>query len=607
MQSDLEKTIRDTLAVSPPSGWAPSGHGRELYADLSEPLVRQAAAWQDAEGRIMDPWWKKAEPPTGTARFAGALGFMIRSGRCLDLVEACARAMTVACRDLHDANLKEVGGAEFYPKELMVGYLALEKYVDAGTRRNWKNLLGGYDPEKNYNAVLSKKPAESLHNFCTFGLAGEACKKKYGIADNAAFMEKHLETQRPWFTECGMYRDPNDPLTYDGVARMNLALMLHWGYEGKHKDYLDNMLKTGALAQLLYMSPSGECPYGGRSNQQNFNEAMIALLCEYEASRYHKLGDTALSGAFKRMAKLAALSVRRWLEMKPPRFNKNGFPIESQHGRQQGYGFYSTYSLLIASQFGFAHLLADDTIAERPAPCEIGGYVLRLQNAFHKVFATCGGYHVAIDTRADFHYDATGLGRVHRAGVATELGLSTPIPAAPGYLVSRGLPPRNVAIGPGWRDGAGHVHWLADHCGERDDATLAVSAASQDQVCFTLTYKNLPGCEALVEEYRVDREGVLVTDRVETPSGEIMVQVPLLLTDGCDNAEIEVMEKSFSVRYKGESFTVACLAPGKAESVLEPFEASNRNGVYRVGCFRAAGNIISYRLTLAPRREPVAG
>jgi len=598
MQPDLEKTVRETLVAGPPPGWAPSGYGRELYVDLSEPLVRQAAAWQNAEGRIMDPWWKKAEPPTGTARFAGALGFMIRSGRCLDLVDACARAMTVACQDLHDADTKQIGGAEFYPKELMVGYLALEKHVDAGTRRAWKNLLGGYDPEKNYNAVLSKKPAEELHNFCTFALAGEACKKQYGIADNSAFMEKYLETQKPWFTECGMYRDPNDPMTYDGVARMNLALMLHWGYQGAHRDFVDDMLRKGAMAQLLYMSSSGECPYGGRSNQQNFNEAMIALLCEYEAVRYHRIGDAALAGAFKRMAKLAALSVRRWLEMKPPRFNKNGFPVESQHGRQQGYGFYSTYSLLIASQFGFAHLLADDTIEERPAPCEIGGYVWRLPHAFHKVFATCGGYHVEIDTNADLHYDATGLGRVHRAGVFTEMVLSTPIPSTPGYLVSRGLPPRNVAIGPGWKDREGQVHWLADQSDEQDAAEFKVVAASANQVCFTLTYGNLPGCEAIVEEYRVDREGVLVTDRLVNHTGPIIVQVPLLLNDGRNEAEVEVGAKSFGVRYKGESFSVECLAPGQVEAFLEAFEASNRNGVYKVGCFCAAGNTIAYRLAL---------
>ena len=600
MQPDVENTVRKALAGDVPPGWASSGNGRQLYVDLSEPLVRQAVAWQRADGRIMDPWWTKAEPPTATARFVGALGFMIRAGRCLDLVDACARSMTVACRDLHDADKKHVGGPEFYPKELMVGYLALQQYVDAGTVQRWKQLLGEYDPEKNYSAVLSRKPAAELHNFCTFALAGEACKKKYGIADNSAFMERYLETQKPWFTEFGMYRDPDDPMTYDGVARMNLALMLHWGYQGEHRAFFDDMLRKGALAQLLYMSPTGECPYGGRSNQQNFNEAMIALLCEYEASRYHKLGDAMLAGAFKRMAKLSALSVKRWLELNPPQSIKNGFPVESQHGRQQGYGFYSAYSLLVASQFGFAHLLADDDIEERPAPCETGGYVLRIPNAFHKVFATCRGYHVEIDTSADLHYDATGLGRVHRSGVATELGLSSPVPAAPGYLVSRGLPPRNVAFGPGWVDEAGHVHWLADAADERDTAELEITTAASRQVCFTLKYKTLPGCDAVTETYQIDHEGVLITDRVENHAGIIMVQVPLLMTDGCDQAAVEVRDRAFIVQYKGQRCMVECLAPGKVETWLEPFEASNRNGVYKVGCFRAPGNILAYRLTLDP-------
>ena len=177
-------------------------------------------AWQRADGRLLDPFWSKAEPPTTTARFVGALGFMIRAGRCLDLLQVCARAMTAACEDLRDAHVRHVAGPEFYVKELMAGYLALRKHADAGTVRHWEACLGGYDPEANYSAVLSKKPAGELHNFCTFALAGEACKGQCGLADNTAFMERHLATQLPWFTGLGMYRDPHDRMTYDGVARM---------------------------------------------------------------------------------------------------------------------------------------------------------------------------------------------------------------------------------------------------------------------------------------------------------------------------------------------------------------------------------------------------
>ena len=66
---------------------------------------------------------------------------------------------------------------------------------------------------------------------------------------------------------------------------------------------------------------------------------------------------------------------------------------------------------------GAAFQRADDSIAERAIPSEVGGYVFDLRETFRKVAAAAGGYYVLIDTAADEHYDATGLQRVHRAGV----------------------------------------------------------------------------------------------------------------------------------------------------------------------------------------------
>jgi len=593
----LEKKVHDLIRQGAAvKNWMPSGMNERLYTDLSEPIVRQAVAWQDATGRIIDPF-VHTETPTATARFVGALAGLILRGRCLDLADNCRRALTAAAEDLASANRKAVPGAEFYTKELMLGFLALKGRTDAHSVARWRHLLGGFNPGDNYGVVLGKLPAAELHNYTTFALAGEMFKQQQGIADNRAFIEEHLATQIPRFTPFGMYRDPANPMTYDAVPRMNLSLLLYFGYNGPNRGALVEMLRRGALTMLLSMSTTGEFPYGGRSNQQNFNEATAALIYEFEAARYKREGNLALAGSFKRAARLSALSVRRWLDLRPVRFIKNEFPAESQHGRQKGYGYYGVYSLLIASQFGFAGLLADPSIEERPVPFESGAYAFALDEDFHKVFASCSGYHLEIDTRADLHYDATGLGRLHKAGVPTEAALSTPIVAAPEYLVSAAESPRNVAIGPGWEAG-GRILWISDCSAEIRDVEFKPLAEDSEGVKFRLIYRGLPGCDRLVETYEMGRAGITVTTDIFGPSDTILLQVPLILTDGSHRSRIEMGKSFFKVFYKDHIYEVSSLRPANAVALSEDFTAPNRNGIYKVALFRAAGKSMTCRFSL---------
>ncbi len=591
----LERTIERLLSLTE-CRESPSAVEKTLYADLAEPIVRQAAEWQDVEGRIIDPYTGR-ETPTTTARFVGALAGLILQGRCLDLAENGRRALTVAARDLFLADRQPVSGPEFYTKELMFGYAALKPISNAELVKQWEEDLGGFDPEKNYTAVLAKLRPKEIGNFCTFGLAGEQFKRKYGLANNLDFIEKHLPTQLARFDAFGMYGDPAFPLTYDAVPRMNLSLLLYAGYSGQYRNELEEFLRRGAMTMLLTLSPTGETPYGGRSNQQNFGEATAALIFEREAWRHKKGGDMKLAGAFKRAARLAVLSTRRWLDQKPVRFIKNEFPPSTQHGRQKTYGFYSAYSLLIASQLGFASLLADPAIPECLAPPEIGGYAIRLANSFHKIFATCRGYHLEIDTRADFDYDATGLGRLHKAGIPTETALSTPITATPAFLTSVPAPPRNIALGPGWRTG-GQTRWLAGMSKEISDVRFEPLEESPEQVRFRVIYRGDLGCREVVEDYRLDRDGVSISYQVQGDCEAVCIQVPLIVTDGRQESRIIKGEDLFNVEYMGHNYMARCLVPEKVELRFEEFQAPNRNAIYRVGYFEAKGNAIACHLSL---------
>lgn len=212
---------------------------------------------------------------------------------------------------------------------------------------------------------------------------------------------------------------------------------------------------------MLMQSVTGQAPFGGRSNQFHIQEGMIACICEMQASRLAATGEAVLAGAFKRAARRAALVVARWvMGMEPFRQTKSGFVPHLRHGIDSG-GEYSSYGLLAASLFATAWHLADESIGEALTPAEQGGFVLSIWPEFHKLFASCAGYHVQTDTRADLAKDATGLGRLHRLGAPPELALSMPVAARPGYALSTPEPGRHLAIGPVWRGNAGQACRLA--------------------------------------------------------------------------------------------------------------------------------------------------
>lgn len=578
---EVEKKVRLSLenSVSELCGFI-SETDSSRYLELAENIVRDAAKWQDERGRIIDPY-EKIETSTVTARYVGALGLLIMQGRCGDLTESCAKALTPALEDLF---YKKTNWGEFITKEACMAYMAIKDKVSQNLSEQWKHLLADYDPEQSYSRTFTNNPHD-LQNFCTFAIAGEAIKKKLGLADNSVFMDRYIEQQLTLFDENGMYNDPNSPITYDIVSRMNLSLALWAGYRGKYFDQLSEMLKRGSLAQLLYQSPTGECPFGGRSSQQNFNEASFAFICEFEAGRWGEKEDLVMAGAFKRAASLAINSIEKYLCKTPINFTKNMFPPESQHGRQKGYGFYGAYSLLIASQLGFAYLVAKNDIKEQKCPAECGGYIFTTEDRFHKIFANCGGTHVEIDTNADFHYDATGFGRIHFAGCPSELALSIPITASPDYLTVIPPAPENIAIGPGWSG-----IWLANLNGDKFSSTCKILEEKPECVIFSVDY-NFEG-NTVSEVYNISQNGVEVS--ITQKEGYALdFRVPLLKTNGKDTSEIKTLDNGFEVCFQTFVYNIKCLAQNVKVSI-EDFEAPNRNGIYKIGRFTSDKNVLRF-------------
>gem|GEM_PF-753024 len=506
----------DEMEVS--ADFAATSETKEAYLQLMEVslsaygLDRADASWgRDGDGRPHDM--------QSYSRIVCVLGGLIGAGRQAKLQPLWEQMMDAACRQLPRMTGDQM--ADFATKELLLAYKAMKPYVDVGQRQEWADLLATVDPEVNYvHTRTAVSDPDRLHNINLYNMAGEYLRQTEGMTDAAPYLETHWPIQVSKFDDNGMYRDPGCPLLYDLAARCHIQLMLAYGYEGLYAEELDRHLEAGGMMTLFLQSAAGHIPYGGRSSQFQFNEALAAACAEYEASRHQRAGRVKLAGAFKRSARLSAQAVRRWvLEMTPPRHVKNGYAIGSGYGAEP-YAYYDKYMVTLGSFAYMAYLFADDAIAEQPCPAEAGGYVLATSPAFHQIVASAGGQSIQLDPAADGRYDATGLGRYHRRGLPAELGLSSPLSGLPGYSLPHGVAARAAAIGPGWERPDGTVAYLAEQ-GAGLEHRLTVHAEETERVAFSLVYSGgeLPDGYALRETYALSPEGLDIETVLEFDGG----------------------------------------------------------------------------------------
>ena len=575
-----------------------TGIDREVYLDIAERITRQALPWQDEKGAIINPVLKR-ETFTTSARFVGALGGCIWGGRCEDLVDACALSMDYCCELMAGVIVPEggVGGPEFYTKELMFAWFALQGKVDPARHGRWAELLASYDPWARYPSWLEWRD----HNFPVYALCGEQLRTFAGVADSGDAVDAMLDNQFKFISPWGLYRDPYDPFTYDLTDRQQLGMLPHFGYTGRHAGWIDEATRRGALTQLLFTSVTGQMPYGGRSNQYHIMEAMAACICEMEARRYGQ-DRPGYSGAFKRAAHQAVASVMPWImDYDPAYIIKNRFDRDLMHGDTRADGSpYTAYALLIASILGTAYQMADESIAEAPAPIDRGGYVMQLWPAFHRTFATCGPYHIEIDNAGQPTHDATGLGRFHKRGVRPETALSMSIPTNPVVRMSIDPSPVHAAIGPYVEWGMKHMPLaeMADsrHCRGIHSAELTVEEETIERVAFTLRYSgDLAGAEAITERYELTADGLRIMPTVE---GGVLSRfvVPLLVTDGLVESHVERLEDGFRVTYEGAVYEARIDDVTGIDIVLDHKQRPNINGIYQLGKF--VGDVAGRTFTL---------
>jgi len=286
--------------------------------------------------------------------------------------------------------------------------------------------------------------------------------------------------------------------------------------------------------------------------------------------------NPALAGAFKRQAHLSARALQPYLlETDLPRHIKNYFDPLELHGCDN-YGQYSVYSLFAASVLGLAAIFADDTIAEAPAPSEIGGYTFYLRGPFHKLFANAAGSFIEYDTAADLHYDATGLGRILAAGMPFGMLPAMPFAAHPKYKIGADLPGNtgNLAIAPEFRAADGRMIRLADRT-EEGEVQFEELESTPERVCFVL--RRRIGEVTVIEDVTIENGLIRFDYAIKGRCLEAVLPFPVLLDDGANKAEIDFRDGALVLSMAGRSMQIrGSTVPEAAETV------TNRNGVYRV-------------------------
>ena len=502
----------------------------------------------------------------GFPRLTSNIGILMAHGIRTDLSELFCEMMETCCTQIP----KVKAANDFSVREVIscLGELERAGLFTADLSR-WKGCLAEIDPLTCYN-VYAKSPDSGVRNWALFSAVSEFYRQRMGLCDSTSFIDLQIEVQLKWLDENGMYCDAgghaHQPIMYDHVSRGLFALLLTHGYEGKHYAAIDDCLRRAGRMTPDMQSVTGEMAFGGRSNQFIHNEGWLAALLEYEARRYAREGDMPLAKRFKFAARRAAEAAESWLSETPVRHVKNRYPTETKQGCE-AYAYFDKYMITTASNFHAAYQICDEAIPalseEDTAPA-----VCATSDRFHKLFLKAGGYGLELDLNADPHYDASGLGRIHRAGAPSAICLSMPCPETPNFSVDLDTP---VAVSfcpaqrtpEGWRFAASPAsRWIVESQNKKpDSAEAALSCTFGDQ--------------AVTIRYAVSVEGVSITQQGE---GKQYHAVPVLTFDGETHPHVTVEASAVTVAYKGW----LCRYTVSGSITDTGITAANRNGRYRV-------------------------
>ncbi len=510
----------------------------------------------------------------GFPRLTANIGILLCYGKKFHLKNIFKEMMDYTCENLSTCkkNMARGGGNEFSVREICFCIKEIEnaKIFSEDDIQKWKEGIKKITIDGCYRKY-AKTPDEHIFNWALFAAVSEQARKHMGLASEDEFIDIQIPTQLKNIDKNGMYKDADThpPIVYDLVPRGLFAFLLTIGYEGKYKKDIENLLEKSAPYTLYMQSVTGEIPFGGRSNQFYHNETWLCALCEYYASKYQKDGDLKKASQYKRAATLAFESVREGLKKERITHIKNNFDITSSFGCEE-YAYFDKYMVTAASFFYMASLMCDENIEEGIAPCEDeSSYFMEFSEDFLKCFLKCKDYTLQIDLSAHPHYDASGIGRVHKRNAPSAICLSVPASGEPNYKIITPNP---------------HPMSLCAGYFEDGNKVYAIDESTKYEITKHESTKDYSMCELLItfEDGKTLKETITIkSDGVYIEvcgQEEILFMLPAIKTDGQNNSNVTLIENTLNISFLGHNCTY------KTDGIItaENETVANRNGIYYV-------------------------
>lgn len=595
-------------------GFTATGFDNKGYLVQIERQVRAFYPYQNKEtGAIIDPVYK-IEWQYSTPCYALSVGLLNKTGFIKDaiLLKSGIRALDCSIAEMNENRCAHHHG-EFFIQPIMLALDLYKGYVSEAQMTVWKEKIAEVDPYLLYKDNLQKKKFCYNHN--VVALAGEYIRMKENIAIDRNFLEIHFEHQKQYMSANGLYIDSktNPPMVYDEFTRQFMTSILVEGYDGACKDFYSRKLLDGAWTSIFMQSPYGEVPTGGRSAQHIWNEAAAAVTYEIYASQYASQGKMKEAGAFKRAAHLSLKSISRWKREDGSGFIvKNRFPIETMHG-YESYSAQSQYNLLACWLMSVAYLYADDSIEELPSPADVGGYIIPMQDVFHKLFANVGGNYIEYELSGDPRYNATGLIRIHLKNSNPQLGPTDAIPHKWDNKKKKDLGGELLSVGPAWFDKEGVEHRLAEYTNisypntelysaytgtSLPEIKVTIKEQTLQKVSFEVAYiGNFGGVSRITQQFTINEKGLIVKDNLQGEVQSMRVYYPMLVDDGEEMTRVNMTNNKVSLSLRDGDITFEALSPRKSVMKRSGISLYCRNGYAEAAYFDVPGKEAEYKVT----------
>lgn len=520
--------------------WEPYNTPKEAYLDAIEGIARTASQFQNEEGAIIDPYLKR-EHQYSTPYYAFAVGVLIKANREKDLLASGILAMNKALTDFSkgNASIPDQHG-EFYIAPLSEAIELYRPYIDSAQYQRWQNMITT-PLEKIWRGAEGR-----LNNWRTYAMKGEWLRAKYGFIkkqEGLDFIEdtwkNTTQYERIALDKWNLYQDwSSDPQSHavEAVGRGNLTSLALGGYDGPSANQILDIIRRGGQTSMLLLSPSGQCPPNGRTDDHVFNDILYQLIFEALAEDALALDNTSLAGQYRRSAMLAFNSIQRW--RRADNSWKGSFYITKNKydpGDRVGYqpaSQWGNYSGAMMYHLAEAYLTRQSAIKEVPAPTEIGGYAFQTDARFSTFIANAGGMQVFVNLRGDavpkYGVFWTPLGAVRFSKVNWDDRLGPPDGAKNHALASHHS---GLSFGPTWLEKGNWVR-LADMA-EHYQGIVKIEFVHPLLVKFSITYTYVTGRGGpyFRQEFVVTPDGVMTISSgfQNTPFG---VSAPLLVDDG---------------------------------------------------------------------------